>query len=614
MSGRHAKPQTTEQQHKGVKRRHKDQDEGYVEGPCEMPTGKIFILVLALAALIVGLYIQVAKNLSDALGKPPMPGSPGWPGETSAPAGRRDYQTLVVADNMNAGYLDHIVDGLLKFGHRLSFSGSLTAKTAQESNLAGFNLIWMHDYPFQTIKRLHPRQRINHFPGTGFITNKMTLSTTPRLPHLLRAFRLPQERERFIEFASNKQSQWSDNSSELLWIRKGAGHRGISVETLEGVLAAPSSASDGSDVLVQEYMSNPLLIDGKKFDIGVYAVLTSVEPLRIYVYESEALLRFCAQPYLEPASGRFNATKLDSFVVGDDYTPIWLMPSLLRHYIGANLSMKQSLNVYLRSLGRSADGIWNQIEETIKHVYKSKEHHLARMSRLFQEANNYNGSSVSGSLGQFFEMVRFDFILDDRLQVYLMEANMSPNLSSRHFPPNRLLYEQVLSSYFSLVGLGELARQHLATNVPIHYLDGQVELPAPGGPTRSAVSSSASDHQAAARYGLDELVSEKELAVYEDLCVSDECHMNCQKVDCRLCYFCLSYPDKLHLRRAIFEHHSRWNFKRLMPSTRDQDLELQLSHPDRLGEGGAGGELDANYFHVQWFRGKCLTDSRFCSY
>ena len=40
----------------------------------------------------------------------------------------------------------------------------------------------------------------------------------------------------------------------------------------------------------------------------------------------------------------------------------------------------------------------------------------------------------------FFEMIRFDLIVDNDLQVYLMEGNMSPNLSSAHFQPNQLLY------------------------------------------------------------------------------------------------------------------------------------------------------------------------------
>ena len=51
-------------------------------------------------------------------------------------------------------------------------------------------------------------------------------------------------------------------------------------------------------------------------------------------------------------------------------------------------------------------------------------------------------------------MIRFDLIVDNDLQVYLMEANMSPNLSSAHFLPNKLLYEQVIYNLLNLVGVG----------------------------------------------------------------------------------------------------------------------------------------------------------------
>lgn len=60
-------------------------------------------------------------------------------------------------------------------------------------------------------------------------------------------------------------------------------------------------------------------------------------------------------------------------------------------------------------------------------------------------------------------MVRFDFIVDEDLKVYLMEANMSPNLSSAHFPPNQLLFEQVLYNLFTLVGIGEHIRKNTLT-------------------------------------------------------------------------------------------------------------------------------------------------------
>lgn len=50
--------------------------------------------------------------------------------------------------------------------------------------------------------------------------------------------------------------------------------------------------------------------------------------------------------------------------------------------------------------------------------------------------------------------MRFDLIVDDDLRVYLMEANMSPNLSSAHFQQNMLLYEQVIYNLMNLVGIG----------------------------------------------------------------------------------------------------------------------------------------------------------------
>lgn len=53
----------------------------------------------------------------------------------------------------------------------------------------------------------------------------------------------------------------------------------------------------------------------------------------------------------------------------------------------------------------------------------------------------------------YFELVRFDFVLDKDLNVYLMEVNMSPNLSSAHFYANRLLYEHVMYGLLSVVGV-----------------------------------------------------------------------------------------------------------------------------------------------------------------
>jgi tubulin polyglutamylase TTLL6/13 len=43
-------------------------------------------------------------------------------------------------------------------------------------------------------------------------------------------------------------------------------------------------------MICQVYLNKPLLIDGFKFDLRVYALLTSIDPLRIFVY-NEGLAR-----------------------------------------------------------------------------------------------------------------------------------------------------------------------------------------------------------------------------------------------------------------------------------------------------------------------------------
>ena len=51
--------------------------------------------------------------------------------------------------------------------------------------------------------------------------------------------------------------------------------------------------------VVSHYISNPLTVDKLKFDLRIYVALTSINPLRIYMYD-EGLVRFATAEYSAP--------------------------------------------------------------------------------------------------------------------------------------------------------------------------------------------------------------------------------------------------------------------------------------------------------------------------
>jgi tubulin polyglutamylase TTLL4 len=48
--------------------------------------------------------------------------------------------------------------------------------------------------------------------------------------------------------------------------------------------------------LVSKYVMNPHLIDGFKYDMRIYVLVTSYDPLKIYLFK-EGLVRFATEKY-----------------------------------------------------------------------------------------------------------------------------------------------------------------------------------------------------------------------------------------------------------------------------------------------------------------------------
>ncbi|XP_032664679.1 probable tubulin polyglutamylase ttll-15 [Odontomachus brunneus] len=430
----------------------------------------------------------------------------------------------VYARHNDTGYLTHVRAVLSRLGFR------------ESANQSGWDLLWAHDYPFRklaaSLHRLQRHQRVNHFPGCGYVTNKVDLSMSPGR-YIPTAFRMPDDRERFLRHvAANPDKKFVQKSND---------HRGIRLVSSHDA----NLTADG--IFVQEFVERPYLVDGYKFDIGLYIVITSVDPLRLYVYQGDVLFRFCPVAYYP-----FDAEDLDKYVVGDDYLPIWKVPSLKKYYAELGYSMKDSFDAYVREQGKDPAEMWERAYDAIREVFLMKESQIREISKRVGNGRN------------FFELMRFDLVLDEDLNVYTMEANMSPNLSSAHYPPNQLLYEQVIFNTLALVGVGKRIRR------------------------RSLKTSSKAEE--------DMEVADKNIVVLPELC--RECD-DCFRVECQLCRPCFTPETRLILSQSYLEHQNRMDFQRIFPPSIRKDM---VSKDYTL----------RNQLLIRWYQGKCEMDKTWC--
>ncbi|KAK5649796.1 hypothetical protein RI129_000825 [Pyrocoelia pectoralis] len=261
-------------------------------------------------------------------------------------------------------------------------------------------------------KEMKRYQRINHFPGMLEICRKDLLARN--LNRMQRLF--PKEYNFFPQSwclpadlgEALTYNRLKKNKTYILKPDAGCQGRGIYLtKTLKDI--KPTER-----MVCQVYISRPFLVDGFKFDLRVYTLITSCDPLRIYVYK-EGLCRFATSRYKEP--NNINMTNI--FMHLTNY-------AVNKHSRTFNCDNQFGskrkltwLNAYLRGMGHDVENLWYRIDDVIIKTI------IAAWPVL---KHSYTACFPHHDIiPACCELLGIDIILDNRLNPQILEINHSPS-------------------------------------------------------------------------------------------------------------------------------------------------------------------------------------------
>ena len=301
-------------------------------------------------------------------------------------------------------------------------------KTCANDGLVGkgksnWDIYWT-DYGLgieKVVRRAHSYQRVNHIPGMINIYRKNNLARAlGRMQKLFgdvydffpRTWILPHDYGCVKDYLLSR--------PDRCVIIKPAGSaqgKGIYLALTPTMIQRCTE-----ETIAQAYVMKPLTIDGKKFDMRVYALVTSVDPLRILVYK-DGLVRLCTSTYNVP----------DESNVYESYMHLtnYAVNKLSSNFVQSNddgdneeRSSKRSiiwLWKWMNEQGIDHRPIWRGICDIIVKTLLSTQAYLSRAyGACKMSAQDRNPFTC-------FEILGFDIILTDDFTPILLEVNHTPS-------------------------------------------------------------------------------------------------------------------------------------------------------------------------------------------
>jgi hypothetical protein len=288
-----------------------------------------------------------------------------------------------------------------------------------------WNLLWTWSKPRINMTHLLVWQRVNHFQDAKHLTRKdllkkslqrytdTTSKTSEAFEIMPQTYILPQEYTQLVRAFTESEQARLQNGTQNLWIMKPVGMsrgRGISLVRDVGNLMYSQST------VVQRYVERPLTLDGYKFDLRLYVLVTSFRPLEAFIYK-EGFARVSTHAYsLDPKDfdNQFiHLTNASIQKLNEDGAKANHATNDNEESMGGSkipLHGPHGLWARMEKQGMDTDLVWRNICLCV----------LKSLVVVDEKMSNQPCC---------FEVFGFDVLIDKDLKPWLIEVNTSPSMS-----------------------------------------------------------------------------------------------------------------------------------------------------------------------------------------
>ncbi len=126
--------------------------------------------------------------------------------------------------------------------------------------------------------------------------------------------------------------------------------------------------------VISRYITNPLLINGHKFDLRIYVLVTSYEPLRVYVFK-EGLARFASETYTQKIDKDNKFMHLTNYSINKKNDNFVYNQGEEQDDVGFKWSLSAFCN-HLEQVGIDMDLLWSRIYDLIIKSILGGEHYV----------------------------------------------------------------------------------------------------------------------------------------------------------------------------------------------------------------------------------------------